>query len=94
MINMKIIILGFFALLFVVYFYIIEPLFIKQKLKNNNEHGSARWSQKSEIKKNFSKEKNLNIEKVGFPIAFDKKLKHVYFDYQTPHWCYLGSTIR
>ena len=57
MINMKIIILGFFALLFVVYFYIIEPLFIKQKLKNNNEHGSARGPKRVKLKRIFQKKK-------------------------------------
>lgn len=90
--NFKVIILFFFAFVFVLYFYIIEPLFVKQKIKNNNEHGSARWAKKSEIRKNFTRENISNINKVGFPVAFDRKLKYVYFDYDTPHWTYLGST--
>ena len=34
----------------------IEPLINKVKLKNNNEHGSARFSTGKEIKKIFKKE--------------------------------------
>jgi len=78
--------------LIIIFFYYIEPRFLKQKLDNKNEHGSARWSSKSEIKKHFRKENLSNIRKVGFPIYFDKRLKYVWFDDETPHWCYLGSS--
>lgn len=78
--------------LIILFLYYIEPKFLKQKLDNKNEHGSARWSSKSEIKKNFRKEKLTNISKVGFPIYFDRRLKYVWFDDETPHWCYLGSS--
>ena len=42
--------------------YYIEPRMSKQKLKNSNEHGSARWSTVQEIKKNFKKENLNNID--------------------------------
>ena len=76
----------------ILFLYYIEPKFLRQKLDNKNEHGSARWSSKSEIKKHFRKEKLTNISKVGFPICFDRRLKYVWFDDETPHWCYLGSS--
>lgn len=80
-------------ILFILFFmYYLEPRISKQKLKNNNEHGSARWSSTSEIKKNFRKESLTHIDKVGFPVYFDKSLKNVWFDDETPHWCYLGSS--
>ena len=70
----------------------IEPLINKVKLKNNNEHGSARFSTIREVKKTFNKESLNSIVKVGFPILFDHKLNNVWFDNETPHWIYLGST--
>jgi len=72
--------------------YYIEPKLSKQKLKNNSEHGSARWATKGEIKSRFRKENITNISEVGFPIYFDKTLSNVWFDDTTPHWCYLGSS--
>lgn len=81
------------TLLFILFlFLLIEPLLTKNKLINNNEHGSARFSTKKEIKKNFCKEEISNINKPGFPIYFSKDLKNVYFDNETPHWVFLGST--
>lgn len=78
--------------LMIFFLYYIEPKFIRQKLNNKNEHGSARWSSIGEIKKNFRKEDLNHLNKIGFPIYFDKFLNKVWFDDETPHWCYLGSS--
>lgn len=78
--------------LLIFFLYYVEPKISRQKLDNKNEHGSARWSTISEIKKNFRKEELSHLNKVGFPIYFDKKLNNVWFDDETPHWCYLGSS--
>ena len=82
----------FLIILLICFLYYVEPKVSRQKLKNNNEHGSARWSTVNEIKKNFRKENLSHIDKVGFPVYFDKKLNNVWFDDETPHWCYLGSS--
>lgn len=82
----------FFILLVIFFMYYVEPKLSKQKLNNNNEHGSARWATKHEIKSNFRKDSIMNVSKVGFPIYFDKALNNVWFDDVTPHWCYLGSS--
>ncbi|MDO5568594.1 MAG: type IV secretory system conjugative DNA transfer family protein [bacterium] len=76
----------------IIFLYFIEPLITRQKIKNNNEHGSARWSTKQEINKNFSKEEIRHINKSGFPVYYSKDNKYVWFDKDTPHWIYLGST--
>ena len=70
----------------------IEPAISKHKVKNNNEYGSARFSTFNEIKKNFKKEKISNIKESGVPIWFSKDFKYVWFDRETPHYTYLGST--
>lgn len=75
-----------------IFLYYIEPLITKQKIKNNNEHGSSRWASKSEIKQNFRMEKVKYINESGFPIYYSKDNKKIWFDNQTPHWIYLGST--
>lgn len=90
--SVALLLILFFILFIIVFLYYIEPVLFKQKLSNNNEHGSARWATKNEIKKNFRKDNILNISKVGFPIYFDKSLNNVWFDDMTPHWCYLGSS--
>lgn len=77
---------------FLFVFLFIEPILYKNKLLNNNEYGSARFSTKKEIKNNFDKEKISNINKPGYPILFSRNLKYVFFDNETPHWCFLGST--
>ena len=84
----------FFIILFLllILILIIEKVVLKQKLKNNSEYGSSRFSTVKEIKKNFIKEKITDIDKVGFPIWFDRFLKHVWFDYETPHWTFIGSS--
>ena len=90
--TLKLMIVLFLILLVIIFMVYIEPRVSRQKLKNNNEHGSARWSSISEIKKNFRKSNLSNIDKVGFPIYFDKGINNVWFDDETPHWCYLGSS--
>ena len=77
---------------FLVVFIYIEPILMKHKVKNDNEYGSARFSTDNEIKKNFKKEKVSNIKEAGFPVSFSKDLKTIYFDRETPHYVYLGST--
>ena len=77
---------------FLIFFLFIEPIFAKHKVKNDNEYGSARFSNFSEIKKHFKKEEISNIQEVGFPIWYSKDNKYVWFDKATPHYVYLGST--
>ena len=84
-------ILGIIILLIIIFLY-LEPIITRQKIKNNNEHGSARFSTMREIKKNFHMEKIKNIKESGFPIWYSKNKKRVWFDMDTPHWIYLGST--
>ena len=79
-------------ILLVIIFIYIEPIMAKNKLKNTNEHGSARFSTYGEIKRNFTKEKISSIKESGFPVWYSKDLKYVWFDKQTPHYVYLGST--
>ena len=76
----------------IIYFYIIEPRFLNTKLKNENQHGSARFATLQEIKTNFDKEDLNNIKNVGVPIFFNKSLNKIWFDKITPHYVYLGST--
>ena len=88
---MYIVILVIVALI-IIFLYFIEPLITRQKIKNNNEHGSARWATKKEIDEKFKKEEVSHIEKSGFPVYYSKNNKYVWFDMETPHWIYLGST--
>ena len=83
------VILIIIVLIFLLY---IEPLFNKYKIKNNNEYGSARFATNKEIKKIYKRGKINKIEQVGFPVMYSKKLKKVWWDNQTSHWIYLGST--
>ncbi|MCI8346437.1 MAG: type IV secretory system conjugative DNA transfer family protein [Bacilli bacterium] len=78
--------------LILIFLYLVEPFITRQKIKDNNEHGSARWSTLGEIKKNFREESISHIKESGFPIYFSKDNKRVWFDNQTPHWIILGST--
>ena len=89
---MSLIILLVIVVIFLFVFMYIEPLIMKHKVKNDNEYGSARFSSDSEIKSNFKKESIYNIKEAGFPISFNKNLKYIYFDRETPHYVYLGST--
>lgn len=86
-----IVVLALFLLL-IVGFVFIEPIFSKHKIKSKNEYGSARFARVEEIKKNFKKEKISNIKEAGVPILFSKDLNYVWFDRETPHYVYLGST--
>ena len=79
-------------LLLVVGFIYLEPILSKHKINNKNEHGSARFSTIEEIKKNFTKERISDIKEPGVPMYFSKDLKYVWFDKETPHYVYLGST--
>lgn len=79
-------------ILFIIFFVYGEPLINNYKIKNNNEYGSGRFATKSEIKKNFTKENISNIKKVGIPIYYSKDFKKVWFDNDTPHYVYLGSS--
>ena len=90
--SLELIIVLALLLLFIVGFMFIEPAISKHKVKNNNEYGSARFSTFNEIKKNFKKEKISNIKESGVPIWFSKDFKYVWFDRETPHYTYLGST--
>ena len=90
--NSGLIILLVIIGLFLLGFMYIEPILMKHKVKNDNEYGSARFSTDSEIKKNFKKENINHIREAGFPVSFSKNLKYVYFDRETPHYVYLGST--
>ena len=90
--SLELIIVLALLLLFIAGFMFIEPAISKHKVKNNNEYGSARFSTFNEIKKNFKKEKISNIKESGVPIWFSKDFKYVWFDRETPHYIYLGST--
>lgn len=80
------------AVLLLLFFYIIEPKLLKAKINNGNEYGSARFATSKEIKKIFKKEKTSNIKESGFPVWYSKDKKFIWFDRETPHYVYLGST--
>ena len=90
--SLSLIILLLVIIVFIICFMYIEPIISKHKVKNNNEYGSARFSTKEEINKHFTKENISHIKEVGFPIWYDKDIKHVWFDKETPHYVYLGSS--
>ena len=90
--SITLIILLVVSVLFLLGFMYIEPILMKHKVKNDNEYGSARFSSNKEIKHNFKKENVYNIKEAGFPVSFSKNLKTIYFDRETPHYVYLGST--
>ena len=86
----ELLVLTIIVIIFLLFF--IEQLLTKTKIKNKNEHGSARFSTIKEIKQNFKKELVNGIKRLGFPIFFDSNLSNVWVDTITPHWVYLGST--
>ena len=90
--NIELLILLGIMIMFVIIFLYVEPNLSKHKVKNDSEYGSARFFNINEIKKNFEKQTIDSIKKSGFPIYYDSKLKHVWFDNKTPHYVYLGST--
>jgi len=90
--NLELLIVLIIMIIFIIIFLYIEPLLMKHKVKNSNEYGSARFSTLNEIKKNFKSENINNIKEAGFPVSFSNDLKTIYFDRETPHYVYLGST--
>src|SRR5574344_205112 len=90
--NLTLIILLIVMVIFLLFFLYIEPILMKHKVKNDNEYGSARFSTNNEIKENFKKENVNHIKEAGFPVSYSKDLKNIYFDRETPHYVYLGST--
>jgi len=90
--SIELIIVLALLILFIVVFMFVEPLFSKHKVKSNHEYGSARFSTFNEINKNFKKEKISSIKESGVPMLFSKDYKYVWFDKETPHYTYLGST--
>ena len=90
--NTLYIIIAVLMVIFLISFVYVEPMIMKHKVKNDNEYGSARFSTDKEIKKNFKRELTSNIKKSGFPVSYSKDLKYIYFDRETPHYVYLGST--
>ena len=90
--NTSLLIIVIIMIIFIIGFIYIEPMLMKHKVKNDNEYGSARFSTEKEIKNNFKKENINYIKEAGFPIFFNKKLTEIYFDRETPHYVYLGST--
>lgn len=90
--NLELLIILIIMIIFIIIFLYIEPLLMKHKVKNSNEYGSARFSTLNEIKKNFKSENINNIKEAGFPVSFSNDLKTIYFDRETPHYVYLGST--
>ena len=84
--------IGLISLLLLFFFYFIEPKVSKVKVNNSNEYGSARFATFKEINSTYNKEEIKNINEVGFPIWYSRNKKYVWFDRETPHWCFLGST--
>ncbi len=79
----------------IIFLLLVEPRIAKRKLSNKNEHGSSKFADLKEIKGNFDKEKINNINKVGFPVWYEKiggKFENVYFDNKSPHFLLVGST--
>lgn len=79
----------------IIFILIIEPRLSRRKLANKNEHGSSKFADFKEIKRNFDKENLYNIDKVGFPVWYEKinnTWENVYFDTKSPHYLLVGST--
>ena len=94
-ISYPMMILLFLVIGMIIFILIIEPRISKRKLSNKNEHGSSKFADTKEIKNNFEKEKLNNINKVGFPVWYEKvnnKWENVYFDNKSPHFLLVGST--
>ncbi len=89
---MQLVVVSLLIFVIIIILLFVEPLISKEKIKDNKEHGSARWATLTEIKKNFHLEYIDNIDESGFPIYYSKNNKKVWFDMETPHWIYLGST--
>ena len=90
--NIEYIVVISICIIFIFAFSFIEPLLMKHKVKNDNEYGSARFATKQEIKEKFKEERTSHIKEAGFPVYYNRNLKKIYFDRETPHYVYLGST--
>lgn len=90
--TLEIVLVLAFCIFIIIYMYVIDPKLNKHTIKNNNEYGSARFATEAEIKNQFDKEDLSNIKKAGFPIWYSKDYKTGWFDNDTPHWCFLGSS--
>ena len=91
-IRIELTIIIILILFILIYFFVIEPYLNKIKINNKNEYGSARFSTFNEIKQNFKEESTDNIKDTGVPIWYSKDCKTIWFDRETPHYVYLGST--
>ena len=94
-ISYPMLILLFIVIGMIIFILIIEPRISRRKLSNKNEHGSSKFADFKEIKKNFDKENLYNIDKVGFPVWYEKvnnMWENVYFDTKSPHYLLVGST--
>ena len=94
-ISYPMLILLFIVIGMIIFILIIEPRLSRRKLANKNEHGSSKFADFKEIKKNFNKENLYNIDKVGFPVWYEKinnTWENVYFDTKSPHYLLVGST--
>ena len=94
-ISYPMLVLLFIVIGMIIFILIIEPRISRRKLANKNEHGSSKFADFKEIKNNFEKENLYNIDKVGFPVWYEKinnKWENVYFDTKSPHYLLVGST--
>ena len=94
-ISYPMLILLFIVIGMIIFILIIEPRLSRRKLANKNEHGSSKFADFKEIKRNFDKENLYNIDKVGFPVWYEKinnTWENVYFDTKSPHYLLVGST--
>ena len=94
-ISYPMLILLFIVIGMIIFIWLIEPRISKRKLQNKNEHGSSKFADFKEIKNNFDKENLYSIDKVGFPVWYEKinnKWENVYFDTKSPHYLLVGST--
>ena len=94
-ISYPMLILLIIVICMIIFLLFIEPRISRRKLLNKNEHGSSKFADLKEIKNNFDKENINNINKVGFPVWYEKinnKWENVYFDNKSPHFLLVGST--
>lgn len=94
-ISTPMILLLLIVIVLIIFLLIIEPRIAKRKLSNKNEHGSSKFADIKEIKKNFERENVNNIDGVGFPVWYEKNKgtwENVYFDTKSPHYLLVGST--
>ena len=86
--NLSLLILLLFIVLFIIGFMYIEPIISKHKVKNNNEYGSARFSTEAEINKYFTKERlflKILFAKLA-TLKYDKSHKEDNYGTNTKRW--------